>query len=510
MPGGPRGPDGPRGSAGPSAGTGPGGPQAASLTHGAVGRLVVALGTATLLQWLGAFAIAPILPLYLEERDVSAGGVGVVMAAFFLGALLSQYPAGLATTTRGHRPVLVAGLVAYAVGCAGLIVSPGIMCDTAMRVLQGAGAGAFEVAVLTAIAATVPPDLTGRAVSAVYTGQIAGTAIGPLLGGLAGEQRMDLLFLGAGVAAAVASVPVLVLLRPDGPGHAPALSVASTGSDASAVGPTAGGGAGVPGGRAGGAEAVAAVAAVAVHRDGSPGHAGRRAPAWASRRRTWSPLAVVGPGIEGLLLVAAVNGLAVGTYETCWSLLLTDRGISTELVGLSFTLFSLPYIVCAMPAGWLADHNDRRWLVVAATATTGVTVATYSFIGSFWLIVLVSCAEAIALAVSFPSAQSLLAQESGPGGAGRAQGLFTTTQTAATAGAALTSGALYAANAHLPFVLTAVAALAVAGSLPWLWRRVRGTVVPAAVPSGAVPAGAVPAASTGPAGGALASHLITR
>ncbi|MEX5709235.1 MFS transporter [Parafrankia sp. FMc6] len=486
---------------------------------------MVALGTATLLQWLGAFAIAPILPLYLEERDVSAGGVGVVMAAFFLGALLSQYPAGLATTTRGHRPVLVAGLVAYAVGCAGLIVSPGIMCDTVMRVLQGAGAGAFEVAVLTAIAATVPPDLTGRAVSAVYTGQIAGTAIGPLLGGLAGEQRMDLLFLGAGMAAAVASVPVLVLLRPDGPGHAPALSVASTGSDASAVGPTAvgptaGGGAGVPGGRAGGAEAVAAVAAVAVHRDGSPGHAGRRAPAWASRRRTWSPLAVVGPGIEGLLLVAAVNGLAVGTYETCWSLLLTDRGISTELVGLSFTLFSLPYIVCAMPAGWLADHNDRRWLVVAATATTGVTVATYSFIGSFWLIVLVSCAEAIALAVSFPSAQSLLAQESGPGGAGRAQGLFTTTQTAATAGAALTSGALYAANAHLPFMLTAVAALAVAGSLPWLWRRVRGTVVPAAVPSGAVPsgavpsgavpAGAVPAASTGPAGGAFASHLITR
>ncbi|WP_018500238.1 MFS transporter [Parafrankia discariae] len=437
---------------------------------------MVALGAATLLQWLGAFAIAPILPLYLEERDVSAGGVGMVMAAFFLGALLSQYPAGLATATRGHRPVLVSGLVAYAVGCAGLIVSPGIMCDTAMRVLQGAGAGAFEVAVLTAIAATVPSDLTGRAVSAVYTGQIAGTAIGPLLGGLAGEQRMDLLFLGAGVAAAVASVPVLVLLRPDGdPRRAPALSDVPVDCSATT------------------AVTAAAATASAVPFPGAP------------RRRGWSPRAAIGPGVAGLLLVAAVNGLAVGTYETCWSLLLTDRGVSTELVGLSFTLFSLPYIVCAMPAGWLADHNDRRWLVLAATATTGVTVATYSFIGSFWLIVLVSCAEAIALAVSFPSAQSLLAQEAGPGGAGRAQGLFTTTQTAATAGAALTSGALYAANAHLPFLLTAVAALTVAGSLPRLWRRVRGTAVPAAAP-----AGSAPAAAAVTAGGALASQLITR
>ncbi|WP_311982913.1 MFS transporter [Parafrankia sp. CH37] len=85
-----------------------------------------------------------------------------------------------------------------------------------VRALQGAGAGAFEVAVLTAVAATVPADLTGRAVSAVYTGQIAGTAIGPMLGGLAGERQMDLLFLGAAVAAAVAAVPVLLLLRPDG------------------------------------------------------------------------------------------------------------------------------------------------------------------------------------------------------------------------------------------------------------------------------------------------------
>ncbi|WP_311982914.1 MFS transporter [Parafrankia sp. CH37] len=120
-----------------------------------------------------------------------------------------------------------------------------------------------------------------------------------------------------------------------------------------------------------------------------------------------------------------MNGLSVGTYETCWSLLLADRDVSTEMIGLSFTLFSLPYIVCALPAGWLADHSDRRWLVTGATLAMACTVASYSFIDSFWLIMLVCCVEAIALAVSFPAAQSLLAQEAGRVGTGRAQGLFT-------------------------------------------------------------------------------------
>ncbi|ONH61016.1 MFS transporter [Frankia sp. CcI49] len=436
----------------------------ASLTHGSVGRLVVALATATMLQWLGAFAIAPLLPLYLEERDVSVSGVGVVMAAFFVGSLLSQYPAGVLTASRGHRPVLLGGLVLYAVGSVGLIVSPGLGCDAVVRALQGAGAGAFEVAVLTAVAATVPADLTGRAVSAVYTGQIAGTAIGPMLGGLAGERQMDLLFLGAAVAAAVAAVPVLILLRPDGR--------ASAGGDA------------LP----------------------PVGHANPASPAAAAAAgpRSGSLRALIGAGVGGLLLVAAVNGLSVGTYETCWSLLLADRDVSTEMIGLSFTLFSLPYIVCALPAGWLADHSDRRWLVTGATLAMACTVASYSFIDSFWLIMLVCCVEAIALAVSFPAAQSLLAQEAGRVGTGRAQGLFTTTQTAATAFAALTSGALYSANVHLPFLLTAVAAVAVAAVLPLLWRQVRGVVsAPGEVVAAGPALGAAEVVGTGSVVGAV-------
>ncbi|WP_261559304.1 MFS transporter [Frankia tisae] len=378
-------------------------------------RLLAVLAAATLLQWLGSFAIAPLLPLYLQDRHISAAGVGVVMAAFFLGALLSQYAAGRAAA-RGHREVLLAGLAAYAAGCVGLFASTGVGMDAAMRVLQGAGAGAFEVAALTAVAATVAPGFRGRAFSAIYTGQLLGLAIGPLVGGIAGEHRMHLVFLSSGAAAVLASLPVLWLL-PAGARTGPAL----------------------------------------VDRVAAPGLLLRR-------------------GVVGLLLVAGCEGLISGVYETCWSLLMERDGASTTLIGLTFTLFALPYLVIAWPAGWLADRFDRRWLIGATMLVLSVTVASYPLLRSIPLIVLMSCLEAMGLAVAYPAAQSLLAQESAAGdGTGRGQGLFATTETGTTVFAALVSGALFAADPRLPFLLAAIAALVTAALLPPLWRDVAGT-----------------------------------
>ncbi|CAJ60548.1 MULTISPECIES: MFS transporter [Frankia] len=428
------------------------------------GRLLAVLTAATLLQWLGSFAIAPLLPLYLADRHISAAGVGVVMAAFFLGALLSQYAAGRAAAARGHRGVLLVGLAAYGAGCLGLFASTGIGMDAAMRVLQGAGAGAFEVAALTAVAATVAPGAQGRAFSAIYTGQLLGVALGPLLGGFAGEHRMDLVFLGSGAAAVLASLPVLWLL----PATVRARSVPAV-ATAPAPAPVTG---------------EPTISTAAAGSSTSPGSQGGAPPARLLLRR----------GVLGLLLVAGCDGLISGVYETCWSLLMERDGASTTLIGLTFTLFALPYLVFAWPAGWLADRCDRRRLIGVTTLVLSVTVASYPFLHSIPLIILLSCVEAVALAVAYPAAQSLLAQESAAGdGTGRGQGLFATTQTATTVFAALASGALFAADPRLPFVLAAIAALVTAALLPPLWREVAGTVAQIQVQVGSTARGARPA-----------------
>ena len=65
-------------------------------------HLVRSLSLVIFLQWLGASAMLPLLPLYLRGQGGSDQMVGAVMAAYFVAAVVFQYPAG--RTGRPHRP----------------------------------------------------------------------------------------------------------------------------------------------------------------------------------------------------------------------------------------------------------------------------------------------------------------------------------------------------------------------------------------------------------------------
>jgi len=50
-------------------------------------------------------------------------------------------------------------------------------------------------------------------------------------------------------------------------------------------------------------------------------------------------------------------------------LLMVSRGAAGWEIGVSWTLFAVPFVVAARPSGWLADHMDRRYLVLGASAS---------------------------------------------------------------------------------------------------------------------------------------------
>jgi predicted MFS family arabinose efflux permease len=114
-------------------------------THGPVGdeatasadRLVRGLSLAVFLQWFGASAIIPMLPEYIRHRGGTDSLAGLVMAAFFAAGVLSQYPAGRIADRVGRRPVLVAGLVIYAVASFGFLAPVSPATDIGLRALQG-------------------------------------------------------------------------------------------------------------------------------------------------------------------------------------------------------------------------------------------------------------------------------------------------------------------------------------------------------------------------------------
>ena len=381
-------------------------------------RLIRALALTTLLLWLGASSILPLLPEYLRHRGGSDATVGVVMAAYFVAALLCQYPAGRLADRLGRRPVLLAGLAVYAGGSLGFLASPSPNVDILLRGLQGAGAGSAEVAALAMISGAVSLDRRGRAFGSIYAAQLGGMAIGPLVGSLIGVGSMSVLFVAAGVAGLVACLPALV------------------------------------------------GASVAGHDDLLADDAGRGLPA-------------LNRSLVGAVMAAAAFGLTIGVYESCWTLLLDLRHAHDWQVGLSWTLFAVPFVVMARPGGWLADHLDRRWLAVVALSVALGLCAVYPFLHSLVLLVVLGGVEAAATAISLPAAQSMLTQYSSPAETGRVQGLFSTAETAAIAASAAAGGALFGKAAWAPFVVAAAGGLVLTAALPFVWAPAAGRAVAA-------------------------------
>jgi DHA1 family multidrug resistance protein-like MFS transporter len=165
-------------------------------------RLTVIVG----IQWMGATLGLPLLPLFLEHRGGTPTEVGFVMSAFFVAGLLTQFVIGHMADRFGRRPLLLAGLVAYGAASVTYLLPVGAAWFTISRAIQGAGAGAIEVASLSAVAALFAESQRGRAISRILAAQLLGAALGPLLGSLVPLDDLGWAFFATGVASCLASL----------------------------------------------------------------------------------------------------------------------------------------------------------------------------------------------------------------------------------------------------------------------------------------------------------------
>jgi len=425
-------------------------------------NLVLALALSGFLEWLGAGSILPLLPLYVRQHGGSDALVGFIMAAFFLASLVVQYPTGRVSDRTGRRPIQLAGLAIYALGSLAFLALATPGAAIAFRGLQGAGAGMVQVASAALVGDAVPSRWQGRAYGALYGGQTAGLAIGPLLASILGTGSMRIVFLAAAVGAVLAAVPLLAFV-PRGSlaykGAAPLHRRAREGAAESVAAPRREDGMTVA--RTAGAGGPRSLEDTA----GSPGFAGRPRrpqPPWRDR------------AVRGVVVAMVASGLASGTYEVCWSLLLHFRGAAGWQIGLSWTLFAAPFVLLALPAGWLVDRLDRRYLAVGAILGSATFALIYPFLRSVaWLIGL-GAVEAATVAVGYPAVMAQLTHSVDPSVQGEAQGFAAAAQTAAIAAAALGAGALFGIHPWVPFVTAAGAMVVLAGAVAVLWRGVPG------------------------------------
>ena len=296
------------------------------------------------------------LPVFVRRLGGSDVDAGVVMASFFAAQVLLQYPTGRLADRIGRRPVLIAGLLLFGAASVGFLAPITPADAVLLRALQGAGAGAAGVASLAMISGSVALERRGRAFAAVYGGEIAGLAIGPLVGSVIGAGSMWIVFLGSAVLSIVASVAAMRITNPD------------------------------------------------------RGRVGREGTSWARARDRL----VVGRAAAGALLAGSSLGLTTGVYEICWTLLLVSKGASGLEIGISWTLFAVPFVAVSKPSGWLADHVDRRVLVVGGIGSSALLCASYPFIPSVPVLVVLGATEAMSFAAALPAMQSLLTQGADP------------------------------------------------------------------------------------------------
>ncbi len=370
----------------------------------------------------GIGVLFPLLARVQEVHHLPTYSLGLMSGASFFAALVTQLGLSPFLDGRRARLVLIVGMI---LGCAAPLwfaFGGSLWSLTVSRALGGIAAGIVVPAALRSGTAGIEDDRRGARLGLLSSTQMAGIVLGPVLAvGLYDLGGIRLPFEAIAVAGAV--LLVMVALSP-------------------------------------GAGAVAApTLAVANLRDS---HDATEEASGRSKRG----FSLTSPGVIAVLLIAAAAQIPNGFYDALWSRLLTDRGASTLLIGLSLTLFGIPFVILAPLGGKLAGRrNPLAWAVVGLVVSTGF-MASYGFVDSPIVIIALgmfeACAQAIAVPGGYAAAAAVFPDRSAATGQGWVQGTGTAAAGAAAVAAApmygaFGSGPVFAAGAALSASLALVA-----------------------------------------------------
>ena len=353
---------------------------------------------AMLLTELGVSAAFPLRMLYAQAHHATPEQLGLIAGMFFLAPIVVQFPLGWLVDRWGRVPVLLVGTISHAaIGiCYVFFNSPVELI--ALRFLEGVSVSAIQPAIYAYIADVTPSEHRSEAYGVLSSVTNGGLLIGPLIGGIVGQD--------AGFAAAYV------------------LSAAI--------------------------EAVAVVIVMAYLQE-PPRHEKLHAEegpvSW--RRLISLPLL-------GAYTAFFTFQIVMGMFSALWTIWMRDLGASYTYIGVTFTVFALPLILLGAFAGRAVD----RWGLAAALFWAGLLVsivyAAYGFVSSLVLVLVLGIVEGLFLAFQQPAMRGLLANASPQDARGRAQGVAGVAAAIGGAGAAFISLPLYHQERAIPFVAAGI------------------------------------------------------
>lgn len=157
-------------------------------------RLVILASTMVFFDVAFYAAIAPLLPDYVADFDLSKAEAGVLAASYAAGTLLASLPAGFVATRFGPRRTVIGGLLLLGVSSLVFGLAREIALLDAVRFAQGVSGALIWSGALTWLITTAPPERRGSVIGTALGTAVAGALIGPILGAVAAEVGTEAVF----------------------------------------------------------------------------------------------------------------------------------------------------------------------------------------------------------------------------------------------------------------------------------------------------------------------------
>jgi MFS family permease len=339
--------------------------------------------------------VIPFLTLTARDRGVSLGAIGVMASSYLVAQMLLQLPMGALSDRVGRVGPLAVGLLVEAIATAGFTFADSSLSFILVRVGQGVGVSILYPSFRALVADVTPANRRGQAFAVVGAAFSGGMLFGPPIGGLvATVVGVNWLFLTAGGLEVVVAVCTLFYMRR----VVPQEHVTQT-----------------------------------------------------KEHVPFSEL--ISRPLAGAFILSFAGQFQFGLFSGIWSIYMADLKASDFQIGLSFSTFSVTFMLLAPFTGRLADSSERWRRILVANLAYSVVVALYGIIENVPFILILGLVEGAIVSFTQPVADAYLASVADPRVQGRVQGAFVTIGMAGAAISALLGSVLYDISPVVPFLV---------------------------------------------------------
>ena len=163
----------------------------------------------------GVGIVVPLLPVYAYELGASGLYIGLVFGAFSLSRTFFLPYFGRLSDKKGRKPLIVAGLLAYALISIGFILSKNVETLIIIRFIQGISSAMLMPVIQAYVGDITPEGSEGLSMGMFNMSMFFGLSVGPLAGGMINEHfSLNTSFLCMGILSFLGFFLCLFLLPP--------------------------------------------------------------------------------------------------------------------------------------------------------------------------------------------------------------------------------------------------------------------------------------------------------